>query len=155
MLNFTAVIFILLAMPFSALAEMSSGSNLPWAKIKVGKVILDVEVAKTPNHRQIGLMFRQKLEEGKGMLFIFDDESYRSFWMKNTFIPLSIAFFSKDKVLVDMQDMTPSTSVMQKQIPQYKSSKPATYALEVPRGWFRKVKINLGDRLEYPLQTRP
>lgn len=78
------------------------------------------------------------------MLFIFDREQTLSFWMKNTFIPLSIGFFDDSKRLVDIQDMSPASSLMQAKFPSYASRKPAKYALEVNQGWFSRHNIGLG-----------
>jgi len=116
-------------------------------KIRVAAIELTVEVAETPEQHSRGLMFRSKLEEGRGMIFIFPDAEYRGFWMKNTFIPLSIGYFDANKKLVDMQDMEPVKSMMEANPPTYRSKKPAQYALEVPKGWFRKHKIKIGDSL--------
>ena len=92
-------------------------------------------------------MFRKELAMGTGMLFIYPEEKTLSFWMKNTLIPLSIGFFNKDGLLVDMQDMQPA-SMAEKNIQIYKSNGLAKYALEVPLGWFKKTKIKIGDRLK-------
>lgn len=119
-------------------------------KISVGKVPLVVEVADNPQRSARGLMYRTSLDEGKGMLFVFEGEEHRSFWMKNTFIPLSIGFFDRNKKLVDIQDMDPVKSEMDVNPPSYMSAAPATYALEVPRGWFQKHKIKIGDQLSTP-----
>lgn len=121
------------------------------ADLEKRSIVLDghriqVEVAANDNDRSKGLMFRKELRDGQGMLFIFDQESPRSFWMKNTFIPLSIGFFNKDRVLVDIQDMEPVKSEMETNLPAYESRHPAKYALEVPRGWFFKNKIKPGAK---------
>ncbi|MEZ0391742.1 MAG: DUF192 domain-containing protein [Pseudobdellovibrionaceae bacterium] len=110
-------------------------------QIKIGSQSLLVEIADTPEKSARGLMFRQQLAEGTGMLFVFPNEETRSFWMKNTFIPLSIGYFNAKKELIDVQDMAPVTSEMQLDLPTYVSKGPAKYALEVPKGWFEKHKI--------------
>jgi hypothetical protein len=115
--------------------------------IKVGGVAVVAEIADTPEKSTRGLMFRKKLDEGTGMLFIFPDEEIRSFWMKNTFIDLSIGFFDAQQRLVDIQDMRAVKSEMEINPPTYQSAAPAKYALEVPRGWFQKHKIKVGDKL--------
>lgn len=115
-------------------------------KIKLGSQTLTVEIADTPEKSAQGLMFRKDLQAGNGMLFIFPDEQTRSFWMKNTFIPLSIGYFNKKKELIDIQDMAPAQSEMQSDFPTYVSKEPAQYALEVPKGWFSKNKISLKMR---------
>ena len=101
-----------------------------------------LEVADTPVKRQVGLMYRESMPENSGMLFVFPDEDFKTFWMKNTYIPLSIAYFTSDKVLVDIYDMKPNqTSEV------YPSTKKITYALEVNQGWLEKRKIKKGARL--------
>lgn len=123
------------------------------AKIKLGAEVLTVEIADTNEKTAQGLMFRKKLPEGTGMLFIFPDEQIRSFWMRNTFIPLSIGYFNSRKELIDIQDMVPSFSEMQQNLPTYVSKGPAQYALEVPKGWFSRHKIKLKQK--FSIQKRP
>lgn len=108
---------------------------------------LIVEIAETEEQTQRGLMYRTELKDGVGMLFVFDSESVRTFWMKNTFVPLSIAFINSKKEIVDIQDMTPVKSEMDQNPPVYRSAAPARYALEVPRGWFSKKKIKIGHKV--------
>jgi uncharacterized membrane protein (UPF0127 family) len=118
-------------------------------KIRVGKVELAVEIAKSEQQREHGLMFRKKENDGLQMLFIFETETRLAFWMKNTFVPLSIGYFNSEKILVDVQDMDPVHSVMENPKKTYQSREPAQYALEVPRGWFAKNKISLGQKFEF------
>ncbi len=113
-------------------------------KIKINNVVLTVEVAETPQQQERGLMFRESLAPNSGMLFIFPDEDYRSFWMKNTYIDLSIGYFDKNRKLLEVIDMK-ATSPMQVSYPNYPSRKPAKYALEVPKGWFKTHRIKTGD----------
>jgi uncharacterized membrane protein (UPF0127 family) len=87
-------------------------------------------------------MFRRELAAGAGMLFIFEDDQVRSFWMKNTFIPLSIAYILYDGTIVDIRDMRPGD------LSPVHSSRSARYALEVPQGWFASAGIRPGDRLD-------
>lgn len=113
------------------------------SKIQVGAVKIIVEMAVQPKEQARGLMFRKSLCENCGMLFVYQDEQIRSFWMKNTFIPLSIGFFNKKKELIDVQEMTPVQSEMQLKIPTYESKGRAMFALEMNAGWFRKNKIGM------------
>jgi uncharacterized protein len=108
---------------------------------------LIIEIAKSEAQHEYGLMNRTKLGKDEGMLFIFDDESIRSFWMKNTLINLSIGYFDKSKKLIDIQEMTAVTSILQTEIPNYPSRGPAQYALEMPEGWFNKNKMTTGTLL--------
>ena len=106
-----------------------------------GPIPVDVELAHTDTERSTGLMFRTELEDGKGMLFIFDKDEVLSFWMKNTLIPLSIAYIAYDGTIVDIRNMYPrDTSPVH-------SSRSVRYALEVPQGWFSRSGINEGDRV--------
>ena len=114
-------------------------------KITIGKVNLDVEVAETQEQHNYGLMNRSKLPDNLGMIFVFDTNEVRSFWMKNTFIDLSIGYFDQNKVLFQIIDMK-ATSLMQQDLPSYVSSGPAKFALEVPKGWFEKHGIKVGDK---------
>jgi uncharacterized membrane protein (UPF0127 family) len=117
-------------------------------KLSLGKQTLTVELAETEEQKSQGLMFRKELKAGNGMLFIFQSEELRSFWMKNTFVPLSIGFFNSKKELIDIQDMVPAASEMQTDFPSYQSKGPAQYALEVPKGWFTKHKIKLRQKFQ-------
>ena len=99
---------------------------------------VQAEVARTPEERERGLMFRESLAKGEGMLFVFPDAQYRSFWMKDTFIPLDIAYLDADLKIVDILPMEPQTTEPQA------STRPAMFALEVPRGWFAEEDIAAG-----------
>lgn len=117
------------------------------------KIVLDgktitVEMAKTNEQHEHGLMYRTSMPENDGMLFVFNDEDIRYFWMKNTYIDLSIGYFDKDKALVDIQEMK-ATSMMETRPPSYPSAKPAMYALEMNKGWFAKNKVKLGQKFQF------
>lgn len=112
-------------------------------KIWIDKKQVIVEIARTEEQLSRGLMFREKLSEGHGMLFIFPTERRLSFWMKNTFIDLDIGFFNRERKLIDIQEMKAVGSVIENP-KSYVSKAPAMYALEVPKGWFKKNKISEG-----------
>ncbi len=116
-------------------------------KIQIGSKNLSIEVAETESQHERGLMYRKKLAPDEGMLFIFKKEQPLYFWMKNTFIDLSIGYFNKDGILVDIQEMKAVKSVMEENPPSYPSEKPSLYALEMKTGWFQKNKVKLGDKL--------
>lgn len=96
------------------------------------------EVARTAEEREEGLMYRESLEYGRGMLFVFQDSQVRSFWMKNTLIPLDIAYIDENLTVIDIQSMAPETE------DAHTSSGPAMFALEVPEGWFEREGIGVG-----------
>jgi uncharacterized membrane protein (UPF0127 family) len=105
---------------------------------------MQVELARTEEERAQGLMYRRSLEDGKGMLFMYEHEDNLSFWMSNTYIPLSIAFISHEGRILEIHDMEPLN------LNSVRSGVKARYALEVPRGWFSRAGIVPGDRLEIP-----
>ncbi len=93
-------------------------------------------------------MSRAYLPENEGMLFVFDTEGHHSFWMKNTSIPLSIAFIGRKGEIVQIEDMQPQDSTL------HTSAYPVLYALEMNQGWFRKNGIEVGDKITFNLQLR-
>ncbi len=111
------------------------------------RVVVQVEVADTPETRARGLMFRTHLPENHGMLFLFEVPQRLAFWMKNTRIPLSIAFISTRWRIVDIQDMDPPAPGGQ--IPVYISRTEAQYALEVNQGFFARYGITVGALVIY------
>jgi uncharacterized protein len=111
------------------------------------EVVVRVEIADTDAERQRGLMGSTALAEDQGMLFVFGGEQELSFWMKNTLIPLSIAFMDSEGRIVDIQDMKP----LDDDPPHYVSAEPARYALEVNQGFFEERGIKVGDRAELPV----
>jgi uncharacterized membrane protein (UPF0127 family) len=117
-------------------------------KISLGNKTLVVEVAETPAQQERGLMFREALGADEGMLFIFKNEETRFFWMKNTFIDLSIAYFDKKGSLINVLEMKAGKGVPDSALPSYPSDRPAKYALEMNSGWFEKNKIKTGARLK-------
>lgn len=116
-------------------------------KFKLGARTLEVYMADTDVLRADGLMFITKLPQETGMLFVFEQEQPLSFWMKNTMIPLAIGFLDAKGVLVDIQEMTPASSMVTLDIPTYHSRKPARFALEMNKGWFAKNGVKIGAKL--------
>ena len=112
---------------------------------RIGSHTLQLELARSESEQQRGLMYRRELPENQGMLFIFQQEQPLGFWMRNTLLPLSIAFLDKNLRIVDIQDMQPRDETV------HMSAKPALYALEMNQGWFRKRGIVTGAQLEIEL----
>lgn len=96
------------------------------------------EVADSPEEHAQGLMFRERLDEGQGMLFVFEAQLTQVFYMRNTYVPLDIAFLDRAQVIVDIQQMEPLSEDL------HQSARPAMYALEVPQGWFAGQEIQVG-----------
>ncbi len=120
--------------------------SLSATEITIQGVRLEVEIAATPESRSKGLSGRKTLAEGTGMLFTFEKAEICRFWMKDTLIPLSIAFFDEEKSLIEWKDMPPPGESKLKFV---SSSKPALFALEVPLGWFASHEIQPGARFSY------
>ena len=104
-------------------------------KIAINGNILDVELANTPLKRSLGLMYRKELPFNSGMLFVFPQSKNLSFWMKDTHIPLSIAYIDENGFIKNIENMNPED------ITSIKSKSPCRFALEVNQGWFKKNKI--------------
>lgn len=113
------------------------------------RVSLVAEIAATTEDRERGLMFRKALADGEGMLFVFEADQRLSFWMKNTLVPLSIAYIAADGRIQEIRDMTPQS------LAPVDSERSVRYALEVPQGWFSRVGVEVGDRLSIPEKYRP
>jgi uncharacterized protein len=134
----TALLHVLLI----CLVAPASADPLMTYPLRIGKRILRVEVAATPEERQTGLMHRRSLGEDQGMLFIFERRGLWGMWMKNTYIPLSVAFIGEDGRIINIEDMLPHTE------DSHSASAPARYALEVNKGWFARHHIRRGTLVE-------
>jgi uncharacterized membrane protein (UPF0127 family) len=133
-------------------AENYAMPQLPHARVILkdaygGTHAVDAEVAASDETTQRGMMWRPRLAEGKGMLFIFPDEQVRTFWMRNTLIPLDMLFIGANKTIV---------GIVRQAVPQTLSPRsvgvPSKYVLEVPGGWSEKSGIQSGSRVE--IETR-
>lgn len=132
----------------SASATTATGSGLRPLTIDASNgemVKLRVEIADTDAERQRGLMERTALGENRGMLFVFENETTLSFWMKNTLIPLSVAYMDSEGRIIDIQDMEPLDET------SHPSAEPAQYALEVNQGFFEERSVEVGDTAELPV----
>lgn len=116
--------------------------------LRLGDQLLQVELAMTPAQRQQGLMYRKHLADNEGMLFIYPNSQRRSFWMKNTFIPLSVGLFDDERRLVEIMHMDPPRSQAQTKLPITSSQQSARYALEVRQGWFEDHEVSIGEDFE-------
>ncbi len=107
-----------------------------------------VELADTVEARETGLMGREELLPGEGMLFVYEKEEWLSFWMKDTLIPLTLAFFNEDKILTELYNMPVEENTTRPRL-LFKSSKPSRYALEVPIYWLQEREIPLGAKFSF------
>lgn len=132
----------------AAMAQSAPQLDLPRSKLNAGMHLMDVQVAKTPDQRQIGLMWRKDMPQHEGMLFVFEQAATQCFWMRNTLIPLSAAFIAEDGTIVNIADMKPQSD------DSHCSVKPVRFVLEMNAGWFAKRQIKSGYQLGGPFFTR-
>jgi uncharacterized membrane protein (UPF0127 family) len=138
-----APLLLLLALATLPCAAQEAGTpqKLETIRLNAGMHLISAELARTPQQRAIGLMYRRELGANAGMLFVFDQPGRQCFWMKNTLLPLSIAFLKDDGEVVDIADMQPHSL-------QFTcSAAPVRAALEMNQGWFAKRGIKPGSRL--------
>ena len=128
---------VLLIASMASLAEVTFKTS----QVKVAGHPLKVELANDEPQRMQGLMFRKSLGAEDGMLFVFDEAAYHSMWMKNTLIPLSVAFVDRDGVILNILDMEPQT------LDSHMAAGPAVYAIETNKGWFAAKKVKPGDKV--------
>jgi uncharacterized membrane protein (UPF0127 family) len=143
-----AVLFAALLL-FAAAQSCAARGEKPQARLETAEltvrrpdgtgVAVLAEIARDDEQRRRGLMGRKSLADGEGMLFVFETDRILSFWMKDTLIPLSIAFIAYDGRILEIHDMEAhSTRTVQ-------SARSARYALEVPHGWFGRAGVGPGD----------
>ena len=135
----------LLATSSAVWSQDAPQMNLERIKLTSSMHRMDVQVAATPEQRQIGLMFRKDMPQHEGMIFVFEQATQQCCWMKNTLLPLSAAFISDDGTIVNIEDMKPLT------LDGHCSAKPVRYVLEMNKGWFAKKGIQPGTKLQGPL----
>ncbi len=136
---FLAVSLLLATLPSQA---QDAAQKLPTVTLTAGMHLIQAEVASNPEQRGIGLMHRPSMGANEGMLFVFESESQQCFWMKNTLLPLSIAFLGEDGRVVNIEDMAPQT------LGGHCSAKPVRFALEMNQGWFAKRGVKAGSRIQ-------
>lgn len=144
-----ALLRVLAALALASAVAAGADTGFKTAQIRVGAHPLKVEIAASDPQREKGLMFRQSMPPNDGMLFIFDEPAYHSMWMKNTLIPLSVAYLDAQGTILNILDMEPQT------LDAHLSAGPAIYAIETNKGWFAAKKIKAGDKVTgLPKATR-
>jgi uncharacterized membrane protein (UPF0127 family) len=121
----------------SALAQQ----QFPVIPLTAGMYVIHAEVAAREAEREQGLMFREKMNAGDGMVFVFDAPATTCMWMKNTLIPLSVAFIDESGKIINIEDMKPQTT------DSHCTARPARYALEMNLGWFKQKGIKPGSMI--------
>ena len=125
-------------------AQTEAQPRLDTVTLQAGMHLIRAEVARTPQQTSTGMMFRREMGANEGMLFVFNDLEPRCFWMKNTLLPLSIAFIDDDGRITDLADMQPLSEQ------NHCSSRAVRFALEMNQGWFAKRGIKPGFKLKGP-----
>ena len=129
-------------LPLAVAAQDQPQMNLPRVQLQAGMHIIQAQVAIAPEQRYTGLMWRREMPQHEGMLFVYEYPATQCFWMKNTLIPLSIAFIADDGTIVNLRDMQPGDAVS-----SHCAARPVRYALEMNQGWFAKRGIKPGYKL--------
>ena len=129
--------FLLLALLLSAAAR----AELPVVQLTVGMHLVRAELADSMGTRMEGLMHRKSMAQGSGMVFVFDETATHCMWMKNTLIPLSVAFIDEAGAIINIADMQPHSEQ------SHCATRPARYALEMNQGWFAQRGIKPGVKL--------
>ena len=137
--RFAASLFSLLL--GAGAAAQTGAQKLPSIRLNAGIHNIEAEVAQTPDERSTGLMFRPVMAANAGMLFAFEQSGQQCFWMKNTLLPLSVAFVADDGSIVNIDEMKPQT------LDSHCSTRPVRFVLEMNQGWFAKRGIKAGSRL--------
>jgi uncharacterized protein len=130
-----------LALLLAAAPALAQQSPLPTVELGAGMHLIRAEIAATDATRSLGLMHRTSLAANGGMLFVFDAPGAYCMWMKNTPLPLSVAFIDAAGAIVNIEDMQPHTEQ------SHCAARPVTYALEMRQGWFAARGIRAGERL--------
>lgn len=117
----------------------AQNARFPTIQLSAGMHLIQAEVAQTDAQRQQGLMFREKMANNHGMVFVFDQVTSQCMWMKNTPLPLSVAFIDAEGKIVNIEDMQPKT------LDSHCSAKPVKYALEMNLGWFKQKNVKPGS----------
>lgn len=132
---------LLLVLLLTLGASAASAQQLPMMELTAGFHRIEAEVAANNAARMQGLMQRKSMATQRGMLFVFDRDAQHCMWMKNTFLPLSVAFIDETGKILNIEDMQPQSE------DNHCAAKPARYALEMNVGWFSQRGIKRGDRI--------
>jgi uncharacterized membrane protein (UPF0127 family) len=139
--GFMAGIWLSLGLLAQGALAQDKAQHLPTVMLGAGMHNIKAEVAETPQEHEIGLMHRTSMGSNEGMIFVFDRPGQQCFWMKNTLIPLAVAFVADDGTIVNVDEMKPQT------LDPHCSTKQVRFVLEMNTGWFTKRGIKAGSKL--------
>lgn len=142
MIRRTTLLGLLALFVSPAWSQTAPQLDLPKVTLKAGMHLIHAQVASTPEQRATGLMFRSEMPANEGMLFVFEESAGQCFWMKNTLLPLSIAFIDDSGRIVNLDEMQPKTEK------PHCSTQPVRFVLEMNKGWFKKHGFKPGDQLK-------
>ena len=131
-----------LALGATGMGQGMAQGSLPVLELSAGMYRIEAEVAANDQHRQVGLMNRKAMPAQRGKLFVFPQERTHCMWMRNTLIPLSVAFIDAEGYIINIENMQPQTE------DNHCAKVPARYALEMNEGWFAQRGIKPGFRLQ-------
>ena len=129
-------------------SAQTAAQKLDSIRLSAGMHVIQAELAQTPDQRSTGLMFRKTMGTNEGMLFAFEQAGQQCFWMKNTLLPLSVAFIADDGSVVNIDDMKPQT------LASHCSTQPVRFVLEMNEGWFARRGIKAGSKIQGAPFTR-
>ena len=133
-----------------ALAALGAGAQqLAVADLSIGMHLIHAEVADSTGSRMQGLMYRESLPTSAGMVFVFEENALHCMWMKNTLVPLSVAFIDEAGAIINIADMQPKSEQT------HCAAKPARFALEMNKGWFAQRGIKAGAKLRGLEKLKP
>ncbi len=148
--GFLVIIAIVIFLLFFVFLIFLGNNKTTKDKVSVcfdGKNCISAEIAKTDEEKSLGLMHREKLESGEGMLFPYESEEIRAFWMKNMKIPLDIIWLDKDKKIVYIHENVQSCKT--DSCPMYSPDEEAMYVLEVNANFSKEQNIQVGDKVNF------
>lgn len=135
--------FVLAACVSTGIAQSQAQPELPTTQLSIGGKSIRAEIADEENERSTGLMFRKSLAPDSGMLFVMEQTAPVAFWMRNTELPLTIAYIAPNGMIMELHDLKPRDETpVPSRFPQI------AFALEMPQGWFEKNNIWPGERVE-------
>lgn len=136
-----ALLSTIFATAAASFAQDGQPQALPTVTLRAGMHNITAQIADQPREREIGLMFRKSMPNHEGMLFVFEQAETQCFWMRNTLIPLAIAFVADDGSIINIDEMQPQT------LDSHCSAQPVRYVLEMNKGWFAKMGLKPGSKL--------
>lgn len=136
-----SILLLALAFPLYGWQAALAQQKFPVIPLNIGVHLIKAEVAADDATRQQGLMFRERMGANEGMIFVFEEPARICMWMKNTHLPLSVAFLDKEGRILNIENMQPQTTK------SHCAAKPALYALEMNQGWFKKKNILPGTKV--------